>query len=350
MNEGVFNHSIGKSILNSEFVLDKRNIMGNINDFRDKLHLLSCTTCKRGNPHLSLHSNQNLQCDHCGTTFPITHDVPRFVPNDDYAESFGFQWNTHAKTQLDSFTSTSISHDRLFAASKWPNDLTGQVVLEAGSGAGRFTESLVKTGATVLSFDLSTAVDANHANNGQNGNLLIMQASIYNIPVQPRSIDKVVCLGVIQHTPDPQKTFQSLADCVRPGGQLVIDVYANRWRSVLSWKYLLRPITKRMNDRKLYSLVERVTRAVFPLSVLLYRYFGRLGIRLLPIVHYPWLGLPTEVAKQWAILDTFDMYSPAHDHPQSIKTIRRWYQAAGFVNVEVEYGPNGVVGRGSRPA
>ena len=120
----------------------------------------------------------------------------------------------------------------------------------AGSGAGRFTEVLATTGATIISFDLSSAVDANYQNNGQNANVLVIQASILNIPVRPRSIDKVMCLGVIQHTPDPAQTFSCLADCVRPGGELVIDVYASRLRSLISWRYLLRPITKRMNNKK----------------------------------------------------------------------------------------------------
>jgi hypothetical protein len=38
-------------------------------------------------------------------------------------------------------------------------------------------------------------------------------------------------------------------------------------------------------------------------------------------------------------LDTFDMYFPAHDHPQSIATVRSWFEAVGFVDVSVRYGP-----------
>jgi len=119
----------------------------------------------------SLNLNQDsLQCSACGTVFNIVREIPRFVRNDDYAESFGFQWNVHARTQLDSFTKKSISRDRLFKATGWPSDLSGQTVLEAGSGAGRFTEVLVTTGASIISFDLSSAVDANHRSNGQHEN------------------------------------------------------------------------------------------------------------------------------------------------------------------------------------
>ena len=50
----------------------------------------------------------------------------------------------------------------------------------------------------------------------------------------------------------------------------------------------------------------------------------------------------------WAILDTFDMYSPAHDHPQSLKTVKRWFENSGFEEIEIFYGDNGVVGRGKK--
>jgi SAM-dependent methyltransferase len=316
-------------------------------DMRSKLGLLVCIACRTGSFAALEHQ---LLCTNCGATFPIVRGVPRFVPNDDYARSFGFQWNVHAHTQLDSFTGKPISRKRLFEASKWPTELSGQSVLEAGSGAGRFTEILATTGATIVSCDLSSAVDANYRSNGGNVNLLIVQASLLDMPVRPRSMDKVICLGVLQHTPDPAGSFGHLANCVRPGGELVIDVYAARLRSLISWKYLLRPITRRMNGERLYRLIERVTPVLLPISNFLYRLLGRFGLRILPIVHYPELELSPELSLRWAILDTFDMYSPAHDHPQSIATVRSWFERAGFADATVEYGPNGIVGRGRRPA
>jgi SAM-dependent methyltransferase len=317
------------------------------NDMRSKLGLLACISCRT----VGLSAQEDrLLCTNCGATFPIVSGVPRFVPDDGYAKSFGFQWNLHARTQLDSFTGKPISRSRLFAASKWPMELPGQTILEVGSGAGRFTEVLTTTGATIVSCDLSSAVDANYQSNGGNVNLLIVQASLLDLPIRPRSMDKVICLGVIQHTPDPVKTFSRLADCVRPGGELVIDVYAARLRSLLSWKYLLRPITKRVNGERLYGLIERVTPALLPISDFLYRTLGRLGLRILPIVHYPELKLSPELSLRWAILDTFDMYSPAHDHPQTSAAVRSWFETAGFTDVAVEFGPNGIVGRGRRPA
>jgi SAM-dependent methyltransferase len=308
--------------------------------------LLSCPGCDgvlTNRPHA-------LACTRCGTEHPVVANIPRFVPQDNYAKSFGYQWNMHRRTQLDSNTGMPISRDRLFLATRWPEDLHGSVVLEAGSGAGRFTEPLVRTGAQIYSFDYSAAVDANCANNGSAPNLKLFQADIYRIPVRKQAFDKVVCIGVLQHTPDPEEAFHSLAACVKPGGQLVIDVYAKRLTAVASWKYLLRPITRKLDQQRLYSIVRKSVDLLLPAAVFSRRIAGSLGARVLPIIEYSHLGLPPEVNREWAVLDTFDMYSPVHDHPQSLRTVKRWFSDVGFQQVEVENGANGIVGRGIRPS
>ena len=315
------------------------------------LNVFACPACAG---HMTIRPQEgdtcNLICAGCGVVYPVTKGIPRFVTGGNYADSFGMQWNRHRRTQLDSFTGVPTSRSRLFTATAWPERLTGEVILEAGSGAGRFTEVLVTTGARVYSFDYSAAVEANAASNGAADNLCVFQADIFRIPVRREAFDKVLCLGVLQHTPDPERAFKSLATHVRPGGQLVVDIYAKRLTAIVSWKYLLRPITKRMDRERLHRLVERAVDGLLPLAIRLRRIAGRAGVRLLPITEYSNLGLPPEINRQWAVLDTFDMYSPAHDHPRTIPTVTRWFEEAGFTQIEVGRGPNGIVGRGRRPS
>jgi len=320
--------------------------IANVSAVERHLGNLACPRC--GGSLARAKDAPEIECPACVIAYPVVNGVIRFVDREHYAKSFGLQWNLHRRTQLDSYTGIPLSRGRLFHVSGWTEDLRGQTILEAGSGAGRFTEVLVSTGANVLSFDLSIAVDANYANNGHHANLCLMQADLLSIPVRPRSMDKVLCLGVLQHTPDPAAAFRSLTKHVRPGGELVIDVYAARLRSLISWKYALRPLTRRMNRQQLHRLIAAVTPRLVPVSAALYRMFGRTGARLLPIVQYDHLGLPTALNRDWAVLDTFDMYAPAHDHPQTPRTVRQWYRDAGFVDVTVEYGPNGVIARGRR--
>jgi SAM-dependent methyltransferase len=289
-----------------------------------------------------------LRCSSCEASYPVRERIARFVPADNYSRSFGLQWNRHRRTQLDSAVGLPISEKRLFLSTGWPRDLTGTRVLEAGSGAGRFTEVLLRTGASVYSFDYSSAVEANALNNAARRNLRLFQADILRIPLREAWFDHVLCLGVLQHTPDPERSFLSLARHVKPGGDLVIDVYRRSFAARLQWKYALRPLTKRMDPARLYAWVQAAAPRLVGPTKLLRRFAGRAGARLSPIVEYSHLGLTPEQNTQWAILDTFDMYSPAHDHPRSVREVRRWFDDAGFADIEVFDGPNGVVGRGKR--
>ena len=121
----------------------------------------------------------------------------------------------------------------------WSKDLRPELVVEAGCGAGRFTQIALETGAEVFSFDLTNAVDANQENNGQSQNLSLFQADLYHIPLKCETFDKIFCFGTLQHCPDPRTAFLSLLPYLKSGGEVVIDVYRTRlFRSILlpkSW-------------------------------------------------------------------------------------------------------------------
>lgn len=315
-----------------------------------KLPVFQCLECHEGLvSSKAKDAADELKCPKCERAYPVVNNIPRFVSADNYAHSFGFQWNVHRETQLDSYTGITMTRDRVFSVTGWPQDMKGQTILEAGSGAGRFTEILAGTGAELYSFDYSTACEANYKNNGSANNLHLFQGDIYKIPFAEGSFDKVFCLGVIQHTPDPDEAFHHLARQVRPGGELVIDSYGKRLISLMQWKYLLRPITKRMNPEKLYRIIERWVPRLLPTTIFLRKNLGKLGAKLSPIVEFSYLDLPYDLHVQWSILDTFDWYAPAHDHPRSIKEITKWYEDAGFVDIHVGLGPNGFIARGRRP-
>ena len=294
-------------------------------------------------------SDDGLRCPGCGAGYPVRGGIARFVPPENYSKSFGLQWNRHRQTQLDSFVGKPISERRLFETTGWPREMRGARILEAGSGAGRFTEVLCHTGATVYSFDYSSAVEANALNNGANPNLRLFQADILAIPLPHDGFDHVLCLGVLQHTADPEQSFLSLARHVKPGGDLVIDVYRRSLAARLQWKYVLRPLTRAMDPDRLQKIVDQLVPPLVAPTRWLRHVAGRAGARLSPIVEYSHLGLTPEQNLQWALLDTFDMYAPAFDRPQTAGDVRRWFGEAGFESVEVFNGANGIVGRGRRP-
>jgi SAM-dependent methyltransferase len=289
-----------------------------------------------------------------GSRYPIVDFIPRFVADENYTASFGFQWQKHARTQQEPLA--AASRQRLFGGSGWPANMPGELVLEAGSGAGRFTAPLLSSGATVVSFDASRAVEVNHAANGGHDNLLLVQADIAQMPFLPASFDRVVCLGVLQHTPDPRASFLALAHMLKPGGALATDIYLRTvMRYWLNTRYWVRPLTRRMQPQRLYPLVERYVRAMWPLARLLRRLPDRLGEAIvwrLLVADYArqFPQLADEQLKELAILDTFDMLSPAYDRPATPKQYQAWHRQAGLTNIAVGPGPNGLVGRAQRPA
>lgn len=285
-------------------------------------------------------------CSQCKKEFPIVNYIPRFVAQADYCESFGFQWNRHRKVQIDKYNGYNFSRDRLFAATEWPWIMEGEVVLEVGSGAGRFTQILIEAGACVFSMDYSIAVDANLQNNGLPGSLCLLQGDLFQIPLKHGLFDKILCLGVLQHTPDPKQAFMSLIPFLNDGGQIVIDIYKKTISSMIQWKYLLRPILKRMRQEKLYNCIEKIVPCLLPAAILFRKIGGPVGARLLPIANYSHLGIPYEMNKEWSILDTFDMYSPKYDKPQTLSQVRRWFDKAGLEQISVRYGQNGIIGKG----
>ncbi len=200
----------------------------------------SCPDCGA-----ALKEKSNVLTCASGHSFDVTRGVPRFVAGADYTDSFGRQWNHWATTQMDSVNGTSIFAERFARYFCPPEELSGLRVLDAGCGVGAFIDVVSPHADEVVGFDLSSAVESAQANVGGRENVSIAQADIFNPPLEPESFDLVYCIGVIQHTPDPERAFESLSRLVRPGGRLAVWIYdASRWEA-LKPRHLLRHYTSR---------------------------------------------------------------------------------------------------------
>lgn len=290
-----------------------------------------------------------------GNKYPIINYIPRFVPSENYAKNFGYQWNKHRLTQYDHYSHADISQKRFEEETKWPRKMRDQYILEAGCGAGRFTIQAAQTEAIIISFDYSNAVDANYSINGGRPNVIILQANIYEMPFPEGFFDKIFCIGVLQHTPDPQRAFLTLVKYLKPGGSIVSDIYVKditHW--LLGTKYFVRHFTKNKKPEILYRQLHHYIDFVWPLAKII-KYipgFGHgINWRLL-VPDYSGLLPRTDefCLKEWAYLDAFDMLSPAYDYPQTYQTFKKWHEKAGLINIDIKYGYNGLEGRATKPA
>lgn len=192
-----------------------------------KIELLEILRCPKSGQRLRLESGNSdyqeiekgeLISEDGRERYPVLKGIPRFVPQSNYADNFGMQWNYFRQTQLDSYSGHPVSTERFWQATGWkPEKLTDQWVLDAGCGAGRFAEVALLAGAKVVALDYSSAVDACYANLKHHPNLHVVQGDIYALPFQPETFPFVYSLGVLQHTPDVAKAFAALPLMVQGG-------------------------------------------------------------------------------------------------------------------------------------
>jgi len=287
-----------------------------------------------------------------GIFYPIVNGIPRFVPAENYAADFGEQWNLFPLTQLDSYTGIPISEPRLARCLRGElAELAGKQVLEAGSGAGRFTEILLKHGAHVHSFDYSNAVEANGTNNGSSEHLVLAQADILHMPFAENAYDYVICLGVLQHTPNPAESLRSLWKMVRPGGRLIVDHY--RWNLWLALpppigdaESLYRRVMLALPRRKRFKAVRAVTNFWFPIFWAFrdWPLVRKLLVRVGPI-HFYYGQLPLrdrQMHYEWSLLDTHDGMTDHFKHYTDEKEVRKLLESLGAERIEIEIAGNGV--------
>jgi 2-polyprenyl-3-methyl-5-hydroxy-6-metoxy-1,4-benzoquinol methylase len=305
-------------------------------------------------------SGNELRCS-SGHSFSVLRDIPRLLESkSNYADAFGEQWIEYRITQLDSYTHTDISKERLrrcLGESLWTSmQGPGRVeILESGCGAGRFTEILLQLpAASVTSTDLSAAVEPNKMNCPLSDRHRILQCDINQLPFGPGQYDIVVCLGVIQHTRNPERTIQDLYKQVKPGGWLIIDHYTQTlsyYTKVSEW--LLRPILKRVSPARGIAVTKALTRAFFPMhrAVKHSKPLQMLLSRFSPLLTYYHLfpQLTDALQYEWAELDTHDSLTDFYKHLRSLRSIESTLRGLGSVNIWVEKGGNGVEARCQKP-
>ena len=295
-----------------------------------------------------------------GCHVPVQNGIPRFVEMNNYAAAFGRQWNEYRKTQLDSYTGTDISRSRLQRCLGGSFDaVRGKTVLEAGCGAGRFTEILLAEGAKVFACDLSSAVDANKENCGKSENYCVCQADIMKVPVAPGSFDVVMCLGVIQHTPSPDDTIARLASYVKPGGMLVIDHYRYDAADMTIPRQRVRNYLIKKSPRFSIAATKYMVMGLWPIHRLLWRtrklpygpQIRQKWLNISPVLDYhdAYIQLGPKLLHAWAALDTHDALTDHYKFKRTVEQIEQLLKTLGFEHVEVSYGGNGVEGRGRKP-
>jgi len=132
-------------------------------------------------------------------------------------------------------------------------DFAGKSVLEIGLGQGAESEQIVRRGACWSGLDLTAESVARVRTRLRLRGLPfedIKQGSALAIPYPASSFDIVFSHGVLHHVPEIHRAQAEIARVLRPGGELVVMVYAKR-----SLNYVLAiGLLRRMGLAALYAL------------------------------------------------------------------------------------------------
>lgn len=321
----------------------------------DLVDILACPACRSTAPLVCEGAADgdgeiatgSLRCDGCGASFPIAGGIPRFVrPEQDYCANFGFQWQKWRTLQIDRLSGHDLSESRFLADSRWPKDwLKGKLILDAGCGAGRFSDVARAHGAHVVAVDISDAINAcrdttTNAGDSNGGRVDCIQASLFDLPLKPGIFDAVYCMGVIQHTPDPAKLMATLPAMLKPGGRIAYNFYEEGlWRRLQFIKYALRLVTPHLSvgfnlglSRFLVALFYPLTRLLAPIPKL------HILNHFIPIAAVHDRHLDAEQQYAWTLLDTFDWYGARFEKRQHHDHVAATLEQVGMTDVSSKPG------------
>ena len=320
-----------------------------------------------------------LECVECRAQYPVECGVPRMVDahirpisatkvDARTQAAFGFEWLRYPvtspeedrvtffgltgveplfqeKADFSSFPVGPPSSEQLTAAAT--SRLRGARVFEAGCGMGKYVRVAAELGAKlVVGLDASEAVTRACEVTDRRPNVLIVQGDLFHPPLRG-GFDFAYSVGVLHHTPDALRAFESVASLVRPGGDLGVWLYPHSRRLgpyalEISHERLLRPLTSRLPHQKL----ERLCVGLGKLTVLktrLRRRGGAFGSGIARLMSAVADG--EHLDPGIAAFLNFDWYSPPYRSRHEASQLVEWYRDAGFDEPRLLPVPVSAIGR-----
>ena len=239
--------------------------------------------------------------------------------------TYGLQWNRFRIIRADEDRVTFHSRTGLS-----PNELEGQLVLDAGCGMGRYLRIAAESSVRlIVGLDLSHAVIAARELTAEFNKVAVVQGDLLRLPFAEASFNIIYTLGVLDHTPDPRAAFLGLAALLKPGGKIAVWVYP-RERPIVEW---IMNLQRALSTRMPLALLELLCRMTVPIGGLKrkmmasrWRVVERLGV----VLHLATIGVSMHPDPTVRACDTLDWYAPKYMSRHTFDEVAGWFRAAGL--------------------
>jgi len=319
-----------------------------------------------------------LFCSLCLAEYRVVNYIPRLIDGYNYSDSWGKLWRETGQVVLDSYTGIPFYHDVIHGkysqdgqgrdgyspfGFEWPKDLRGQLILEVGPGTGCCTEHLIKTGAHLVSIDMSNAIDTFSEDILTMPNIDVVQGDI-NKPIFENGIfDKIWLFQVLQHTPSPVDTLKTMYRLLKKNGEIAFTSYAavykpwflpiiqrihpqTSWK-LINWfvpvfiplKYGLQKVFYKFKMPFMAKVIRKITEPIDPRNIFFNAREGYAG-------DYPhgklWESThDKKLLMKYVIINTFDCITPQYVNGANHQQIELWASEAAFSSIRT-WGVGGV--------
>lgn len=167
----------------------------------------------------------------------------------DTARRYEYQWQKY-DTQYNA--GDRAEFERLTGGTFPVDRCKGAEVIDVGCGQGRFTFVLLESGAhEVVCVDLGGAIRLALNKFRKDDRVLCVQGDVYKFPFR-KKFDLALCIGVLQHLPDPSLGFGNIVNLVKQEGLAFYWCYADSW--IRPFLLMARSVCLCLPDRALYVL------------------------------------------------------------------------------------------------
>lgn len=205
------------------------------------------------------------------------------------------------------------------------DDFRGKRVLECGCGGGQHTAVMASVAEHVTAVDLNATAIARQRNAGRT-NIRFVEADIAAMDLGEQ-FDIVVCIGVIHHTDDPDRTFESIYRHCKPGGLVIVWTYSAEGNAPV--RFIVEPVRavflQWLPRPLLVRLSELVTATLYPF---VYTVYLPSATSFLP--YHAYFANFRRLPFRRNVLNVYDKLNAPQTRFTTRATCDRWFSAARF--------------------